>query len=240
MKTFSKLTLKISGIDPLAFDLDGGRQVLVNDRLTIIREILFEQRDAPEKLPGSKAVLTLESFLEPGPLVQSDHPDIRALARRIMDNQKYSQEDNQEDTLRDNKGDSHRDIRDSANRKIRAVLTWIDDNIEKRPLVSLPNAISTLENRMGDCNEHAVLFAALCRSLGIPTRIEAGLVFIDDRFYYHAWNGVFLGSWITVDFLFNEFPADVTHLRLISGQGAEGFDIMGAIGKIKIEITGTQ
>ncbi len=217
LKTLSNMTVVISGIDLQAFDLDGGRQSLDNNRLTITRE-----RPGSGK-SGEVSALIIdpepfdpESFLAADPLIQSDHPDIVTLARRIAGNQ------------------------DDSIGKIRAVLTWMDKHIEKRPVVSLPNALSTLNARMGDCNEHAVLFAALCRSLGIPTRIEAGLVFLNDRFYYHAWNGVFLDNWTSVDALFNQFPADVTHIRLSMGKGGEGFDLMGVIGRIKIEIVGAK
>ena len=61
-------------------------------------------------------------------------------------------------------------------------------NIQKRPVLSVPNALETLRNRVGDCNEHAVLLAALARAAGIPAQVEAGLVYQKGRFYYHAWN----------------------------------------------------
>ena len=43
---------------------------------------------------------------------------------------------------------------------------------------------------------------------------RSGLVHLRGRFYYHAWNSVFLGRWITVDSLMNQIPADVTHISL--------------------------
>ncbi len=45
--------------------------------------------------------------------------------------------------------------------RIQKICEWVYQNIEKRPVLSVSNALETLENRMGDCNEHAVLFAAL-------------------------------------------------------------------------------
>ena len=109
-------------------------------------------------------------------------------------------------------------------------------NIEKRPVLSLPDALSTLENRVGDCNEHAVLLAALARAAGIPCRIEAGLVYMKERFYYHAWNLVYLGRWITVDALFGQIPADVSHIRFVTGSPRQQLDLMGIIGKVKIRV----
>ena len=89
---------------------------------------------------------------------------------------------------------------------------------------------------MGDCNEHAVLFAALARAAGIPTRIEAGLVYLNGRFYYHAWNAVYLDRWVTVDALMNQFPADATHIRFTVGGLDRQMDLMGAIGNVNLEI----
>jgi transglutaminase-like putative cysteine protease len=109
-------------------------------------------------------------------------------------------------------------------------------NIEKRPVLSLPDALSTLENRVGDCNEHAVLFAALARAAGIPCRLEAGLVYLKGRFYYHAWNLVYLGRWITADALFGQVPADVSHIRLVTGSPQQQLDLMGFIGKLQLRV----
>jgi len=93
---------------------------------------------------------------------------------------------------------------------------------------------------MGDCNEHAVLFAALARAAGVPARIEAGLVYLKGRFYYHAWNAVFLERWITVDALMDQFPADATHIRFASGGPEKQLDLMGVIGNINLEILDIQ
>ncbi len=205
----TRLGVKISGIDLENLDLDGGRQSLVNDRLTIIKETLAGNL---AHVPAMAAVD--RRFLAPGPFIQSDHPRVVNLADQI--------EKSGETPLE----------------KIRAVLDWMDENIEKRPVLSLPDAVSTLRNKMGDCNEHAVLFAAFCRALGIPARVEGGLVYLNHRFYYHAWNSVYLGRWISVDPLFNQMPADVTHIRLASGAGPQSLDLVGVMGRIKLEILG--
>ena len=89
---------------------------------------------------------------------------------------------------------------------------------------------------MGDCNEHAVLLAALARAAGIPTRIEAGLVYLKGRFYYHAWNLMYLGQGVTADSLFGQLPADVSHLRFATGSPEQQLDLMGIIGKIQLTV----
>ena len=120
--------------------------------------------------------------------------------------------------------------------KVQKIVGWIHQNIEKRPVLSLPDALSTLKNRVGDCNEHAMLLSALTRAVGIPSRIETGLVYLNGRFYYHAWNALFLGRWITADSLFGQIPADVTHLRFSSGAQSLGLDILTIIGKVDLHI----
>lgn len=92
------------------------------------------------------------------------------------------------------------------------------------------------KNRTGDCNEHAVLTAALLRSAGVPAQIETGLVYLNGRFYYHAWNLAYVGQWITADAVFNQIPADVTHIRLVRGEGSQQLDLLGVMGKIKLEV----
>ena len=110
------------------------------------------------------------------------------------------------------------------------------DHIEKRPVLSVPSALETLKNRMGDCNEHAVLLAAMARSAGIPAQIEAGLVYLRGRFYYHAWNALYLDKWVTVDALMNQIPADVTHIRFVRGEPRQQIDLMSVIGTVRLKI----
>jgi len=54
----------------------------------------------------------------------------------------------------------------------------------------------------GDCTEHAVLYAALCRARKIPARTAFGLVYYppEKGFAYHMWNEVWIADrWIPMD-----------------------------------------
>jgi transglutaminase-like putative cysteine protease len=92
---------------------------------------------------------------------------------------------------------------------------------------------------VGDCNEHAVLLAALARASGIPAQVEAGLVYQEGRFYYHAWNVLYLGTWITADAVMDQLPADVTHIRFVRGTERQ-IDLVQMIGRVKLEILAAQ
>ena len=67
-------------------------------------------------------------------------------------------------------------------------------------------------------------------------RVEAGLVYMKGRLYYHAWNLMYLGQWITVDPVFGQLPADVSHLRFVTGSPERQMDIMAVIGKISLTV----
>lgn len=121
--------------------------------------------------------------------------------------------------------------------KVRILSQWVYDNLEKRPVLGIPDALTTLESRKGDCNEHAALFAALSRSAGVPTRVVAGVTFHGGAFYYHAWNEVCLdGNWISVDTTKNELPADLTHIKFVQGEIGEQLKIGALLGKLRIVI----
>ena len=210
-ESLTLLRAKITGITDKTINLRGGRQKFVNGILTVHRESLDT---LPTYVNWKMRRWSKDPFLKASPFIQSNHPEIIKLATDI--------------TLEN----------DLPLEKARKLMAWIEKNIQKRPVLSLPDAISTLENRIGDCNEHAVLFAAMARAVHIPTKVEAGLVYLDGRFYYHAWNliDVGFGQWITVDALFNQIPADVTHIRLAGGAQENQLDILGLIGKLGITI----
>ena len=204
-----KITLKLDGLDSDNRFLNGGRQTYQGNILTIRRESLSGL------VSGAAGKARIEpEFLKPAPFIQSDHPTIKTLAGEIT-----------------------AASRSPLSKAIKLV-SWMQAHIDKRPVLSLPDALSTLNNKMGDCNEHAVLLAALARAVGIPARLEAGLAYLNGRFYYHAWNLLYLGQWITADAALGQIPADVTHIRLSSGAHSLPLDLIGVIGKIQLTVIG--
>jgi len=205
-----RVVIDIKGIPLERLDVDGGRQSLDGTLLSIQKESID---NLPVQPLASELTKQDQHLLAPTPFIQSDHWKIRDLTGSIVSET------------------------DPPLEKVRKLVAWIQENIERRPVVSMPDALATLKNRAGDCNEHAVLLAAMARAAGIPTDIEAGLVYLNGRFYYHAWNRLFLGKWVTVDALFNQIPADVTHIRFSTGNLEGQLDLMDVIGKVHLEVT---
>jgi len=202
------LRLKLGGVNFANFRLNGGRQKLIQDQLEIRREDLNGLSLA--KIPVRDT--RLASYLQPTPFVQADHPKIQALAAQILNGE-----------------------RDGYRAAIK-IKDWVYKEIAKQPTVSIPNALEVLQTRSGDCNEHTVLFNALARAAGIPAKTVVGVVYLRGAFYYHAWSEVWLGDWISLDSVLNQFPADVTHVKFLEGEIDRQIEILQLIGNLKIEI----
>ena len=197
----------------LEMEMEGIPETLtLNDgRQSFSNKILIIAKEPlpdPPAIPIGKEAL----FLEPAPFIESNHPEIIEAAKEAV-------------------GVAARPIE-----KVRNLTAWVYNTLEKRPVLSVPTALEILREGMGDCNEHATLLVALARAAGIPARVEAGLVYMDGRFYYHAWNSLYLGEWITADAVMNQLPADVTHIRLVRGVSSEQAGILGTVGNISIQI----
>jgi transglutaminase-like putative cysteine protease len=178
---------------------------------------VIEIRD-PQSLPMGKADPDVSRYLLPEALIESAAPEIIAEAEKATLNVT---------------GDRARAER--LTRHVNAML-------EKKPTVSIPSAREVLRTRVGDCNEHTVLYVAMARAIGIPARIAVGLVSVYGAFYYHAWPEVYVseggtrGLWLPVDPTLNEFPADATHLRLARGGLDQQARILPLVGQLRIEI----
>ena len=121
--------------------------------------------------------------------------------------------------------------------KSKIILDWVHANMHREPAFTIPSALDVLLSMKGDCNEHSALYCALARAAGIPARTATGIVYLDGRFYYHAWNEVLLdGSWFPVDSTFGEFPAGALRIRFSSGELMDQFKIAGFAGKISVSI----
>ena len=205
-----RLRARIAGLGDFTMPSDT-RQSLRDGVLQIDRE--HDAQTGAYTLPYDGAQWRQE--LAATPFLQADHPRIRDRARVILD-----------------------DERDPARAATR-LREWVYRELDKRPTASLPNALQVLETRAGDCNEHAVLFAALARAAGLPARVVAGIVYADGVFLYHAWDEVWLGSgWVSVDPAFDQSPVDATHIKLVEGGPETHGALLPLIGKLSIEVLG--
>ena len=189
-------------------ELNGGRQHFADadSRLTVRKELFPPQSD------GTEACAAEAAYLRGSRYVQAEDAKIIAKAKDIVGNET-----------------------DPA-KQIKLLTDWVYKTIEKRPVIGLPDALTTLDSRLGDCNEHAALFAALSRSLGIPTAIAAGVTLHNNAFYYHAWNEVCIqGQWISLDTTTRQLPADIYHLRFTRADVEGQIAIGGLLGKLEIE-----
>jgi transglutaminase-like putative cysteine protease len=178
---------------------------------------LIELRNAVD-LRSERHDADLTKYLRPEPFIESDAPEILAEAETAVQGVT------------------------GTRARVERLTRYVNGLLEKKPTVSLPSAREVLRTRVGDCNEHTVLFVAMARALGIPARIAVGMVYVHGAFYYHAWPEVFLeeganrGVWMPVDPTLNQFPADTTHLRLTRGGLDKQAAILPLIGRLSMTV----
>ena len=189
---------------------EGGDFSLNKDRQAFDGDTIIITR---EKMPEKDALVCNGEGdnLLATPYVQSSHEKISAIVQPIVEGK-------------------------NAVERMQTITGWVFSNLEKRPVLGIPDALSTLLSRKGDCNEHAALFAAMARNAGVPTRIVAGVTYHAGAFYYHAWNEVCVGdAWISVDTTKNQIPADLSHIKFVEGEIAQQVKIGALLGKLKIK-----
>ncbi|MFH1091562.1 MAG: transglutaminase-like domain-containing protein [Pseudomonadota bacterium] len=213
------LRARLKGLDFTGFDLDGDRQRFKDGVIEVEREIIPVLRDQEPPFNDPE----LKPFLAPTSFVQSRDAKIVAQAKKIVKDEK------------------------SVWGIASAITDWVHYNLEKRPTMSIPSAVEVLRTKVGDCNEHAVLAAALLRAMGVPTKVVVGVLYYEGRFYYHAWLEVYWGRvktadgrltpfWVSLDPLLGQIPADATHIRFLSGGIEKQVDMIRVIGRLEVEI----
>jgi len=150
----------------------------------------------------------LDRYRKPSPFVESDDPGLVARAQAIVG------------------------LTTSPRDKVQRILDWVSAHVEREPSLTIPSARDVLRTRRGDCNEHAVLVAALVRAVGVPARVVAGVAYAGDGFYYHAWNEVWLDGWVSADAVFQQLPVDATHVKLLEGGPERHVQLAQVIGRL--------
>ncbi len=176
------------------------------------------------QLPPSAIKIPIKSKvflpdLAADPLIQSDDPQIIALAKQII-------------------GDET-----NAWHVAQMINKWVFENIDKQFTPDFSNALQTLHSKRGDCGEHSALMVALLRAVGIPSHVVAGLIYWPpgNGFGYHAWVEAYVGHWRQLDPTWNEDFPNPTHIALARGDIINQAMVIGkAMGNLKIEILGTE
>ena len=208
-RELSLLRVRLNQIPP-SLPLDGVRQSLDGLILSVQKE--RAPFTASYSIPYGGSDNRLLAYLKPEMLIQSEDPEIVRVATRIVEG--------------------------TADPFIAAhmLLGWVFENLEKMPVVSVPDAKEILVHKKGDCNEHAALLTALLRAAGIPARIVVGLVYNEGKFYYHAWNEAYINGWVSMDATLSQMPVDATHIKLVDGGIENQIQIVGLIGNLTLTI----
>jgi hypothetical protein len=126
-------------------------------------ERLTEAIDAPpaSSAPHRHMPLGKRTFLRPAPRVESEHPEIQALAQRLVAGQTAPAD------------------------QLRALFQYVR-RLAHRPASTEQSALECLRSQGGSSAGRARLLVALCRNRGIPARLVTGLVL--DRHGPHDWH----------------------------------------------------
>jgi transglutaminase-like putative cysteine protease len=200
--------VQLSGIEAGEYEFASDNQKVVTEKPLVLEITSPEPPSTPVPLPVKGG----EEFLKPTVSIQCDDAGIKRQAAAEVGKLTDAVE---------------------ATRKL---VSWVFTAMDKQATASFPTAVDVLAGMKGDCNEHSVLLAALCRASGIPTKVVVGLVYLNGAFYYHAWNEVLLDRWVPVDATFGEFPAGALRVRLAEGEISKQAEILGLVGRLQIKI----
>jgi hypothetical protein len=106
-------------------------------------------------------------------------------------------------------------------------------------------AAEVAQSLEGDCTEHAVLLAALCRARQIPARVAFGLVYYPPQkgFAYHMWNEVWIADrWVPMDATLGLSGIGGDHIKLgdhsLAGLNAYSalLPVIQVFGRLELEV----
>jgi transglutaminase-like putative cysteine protease len=178
--------------------------------------------------PGDGEPNTAEvdaQYLRPNVLITSEDDRVQRLAKRAVGN-----------------------ARDPWDKAVR-IEHWVFQNLrDKNFATAFAPANEVARNLSGDCSEHSVLAAAMCRAVGVPAKVAVGLIYMnDDRrklrgFGFHMWHEVYVNQrWVALDASFDQTDVDAAHIKLAdtSLEGVAPFEaflpVLRVLGQLDID-----
>ena len=161
---------------------------------------------------GTTVILKVKKVYPPGaPLQLPLGKDTKKKFAKYLSSNKYLESDNS--ALIELAGKIRNKEKNSYKVAIN-LAKWVFKNLKKQGSPSYSTALGALKQRRGDCSEHSVLFAALLRAAGIPSRVVFGMAYKKGGFFVHMWTEVFVGKWVSIDAHWGQGNSDVGHIAL--------------------------
>lgn len=174
---------------------------LADERQTVVEQrgpndlVLRVRRVVPDQaftLPLAGLTQEEQECLQPNLQIESDHPALVALAKQAIGGET--------------------DAWKAAAKLERFAYEYISN---KSLSALLETAAKVVETKTGDCTEHGVLLAGLCRAVGIPARVAVGFLYFQGIWGGHMWAEVSLGGkWYALDAVLGHGSVDAAHIRL--------------------------
>lgn len=155
--------------------------------------------DSSVMLEYNKSSLLYREYTQPEPLIQSDDPNIVSEALDVTGNSA------------------------SVPEKVSRIFSFTRNHLTYEAQNEEKGALWALEHGTGDCSEYSYLFVALCRAIGVPSRVQAGFAFhstsetIEDG---HMWAEYYLEEygWVPADVTWGNLNSlDSRHFSSIQG-----------------------
>ena len=133
-------------------------------------------------------------------------------------------------------------------RKGQRIEKWVHEHMKGNAEVNFAPASQVLGDLKGDCRQHAMLTAALCRAAGVPARTAVGLVYADDAqrgpvLAFHMWTEVWVkGQWLMLDAVLGQGSVGAGHLKIADNSWrdiqtlAPLLPVTRVIGKVRVEV----
>ncbi len=132
--------------------------------------------------------------------------------------------------------------------KAKRIEKWVHEKMTTSNAVGFTRASQICRDLQGDCRQHAMLTAALCRAAGVAARTAVGLVYVQDRergpvLGFHMWTEVWAhGQWLAIDATLGRGGIGASHLKIAdhSWQDTQTLapllPVVRALGKVKVEV----
>ena len=178
----------------------------------------------PEGLAPTLADAAADDDRVTNALIQSDDPRVRAMANSVATNES------------------------EPIAIAMALERLVHEKVERKDYTrAFDSAADVARKLQGDCTEHSVLLAALCRARGVPARVVSGLVAFGDGFAYHMWTEAWTGAaWMPLDATLGKGGIGVGHIKLVHSNlaGANSFaallPVLQVIGRLQIHVEDVQ